>query len=181
MDALQAIRDRHSVRSYKKEPVAQDKVEALVAAANSAPYAGAFHITAVLDSSILEGLEETTLAAMRESPLQFLRDLAETPGYRPLYEAPSMLIFSAPAANPFGLANCANAATTGAIAGTALGLGTCFVVTPTLALNRDKALCKKLGVPDESQVHCCLLFGHTDDPEAGRKPRDLGDNCNYYK
>lgn len=181
MDAIQTIMDRHSVRSYKKGAVAQDKIETLVAAANSAPYAGPFHITVVLDSSILEGLEETTLAAMRESPLQFLRDLAETPGYRPLYEAPAMLVFSAPAANPFGVANCANAATTGAIAGTALGLGTCYVVTPTLALNRDKELCKKIGIPEENQVNCCLLFGHTHDPEVGRKPRDLGDNCNYYK
>lgn len=180
MDALQAIKNRHSVRSYKKGPVAREKVEELVAAANSAPFAGAFHITAVLDSSILEGLEETTLTAMRESPLQFLRDLAETPGYRPLYEAPSMLVFSAPRDNPFGLANCANAATTGAIAGTAMDLGTCFVVTPTLALNRDEELCKKLGIPKGNTVHCCLLFGHTHDPDFGRKQRDLGDNVNYF-
>lgn len=181
MDALQAIMERHSVRSYKKGVVAQDKVETLVSAANSAPFAGAFHITVVLDSGILEGLEETTLAAMRESPLQFLRDLAETPGYRPLYEAPAMLVLSAPQANPFGLANCANAATTGAIAANALGLGACFVVTPTLALNRDQELCKKLGVPDGNTVHCCLLFGHTHDPEFARRPRDLGDNINYYR
>lgn len=181
MDAMQAIMNRHSVRSYKKGSVAKEKVDLLIAAANSAPFAGAFHITAVLDSSILEGLEETTLAAMRESPLQFLRDLAETPGYRPLYEAPSMLVFSAPQPNPFGAANCANAATTGAIAATALDLGACYVVTPTLALNRDQELCKKLGIPEGNQVHCCLLFGHVHDPEFGRKARELGENVNIYK
>lgn len=180
MDALQTIMSRHSVRSYEKTRVAREKVAELVAAANSAPYAGAFNITVVLDSGILEGLEETTLAAMRESPLQFLRDLAETPGYRPLYDAPAMLVFSAPKNNPFGVANCSNAATTGAIAGTALGLGTCYVVTPTLALNRDADLCKKLGIPADNQVHCCLLFGHVHDAQAGRRERDLGDNINYY-
>lgn len=181
MDALKAIMNRHSVRSYTQEPVSKDKVDTMVAAANSAPFAGAFHITVVLDRKILEGLEETTLAAMRESPLQFLRDLAETPGYRPLYDAPAMLVFSAPQANPFGMANCANAATTGAIAGTALELGTCYVVTPTLALNRDEKLCRQLGIPEGNNVNCCLLFGHVNDPEAGRKPRDTGDNINYYR
>lgn len=180
MDALQAILNRHSVRSYKKSRVAKEKVASLVGASNSAPYAGPFHITVVLDSGIVEGLEDKTLAAMRESPLQFLRDLAETPGYRPLYEAPAMLVFSAPADNPFGLPDCANAATTGAIAATAMDLGTCYVVTPTLALNRDKELCKKIGIPEGNQVHCCLLFGHTEDPNLGRKERDLGENVNYY-
>lgn len=181
MDALQAIHNRHSVRSYKKSKVAKDKIEELLKAADSAPYAGAFHITVVLNSDVIEGLEETTIAAMRESPLQFLRDLAETPGFRPLYDAPAMLVFSAPTANPFGVANCANAATTAAIAGTAMDLGTCYVVTPTLALNRDKELSKKLGIPEDNQVHCCLLFGHTEDPNVGRKERDLGQNFNYYQ
>lgn len=181
MDALTAIKNRTSVRCYQQKPVEESKIHALVKACDSAPYAGPFHISVVLDKAILDKLEDLTTQAMKESVLQFLRDLASQPGFRPLFDAPGMLVFSAPKDNPYGMANCANAATTGAIAATATYLGSCFAVTPTMALVAHPEIARKIGVPEGYVSHCCLMFGYTLDPTKGHKPRDLKNNVNYCR
>lgn len=178
---LYRIKNRHSVRSYQKKDVEEAKIHKLVEAARSAPYAGQFHITVLLDKAILNQLEDLTTEAMRNSCLQFLRDLAETPGFRPLFDAPGMLVFSAPENNPYGMANCANAATTAALAATDMYIGSCFAVTPTLALEQHPEICAKIGMPGGFRPLCCLIFGYTEDPAKGRHPRNLGDNVNYCK
>lgn len=181
METFTAIKNRHSIRSYLAREVEEDKIHKLVQAARSAPYAGPFHITVLLNKEILNELEDLTTQAMRESCLQFLRDLAETPGFRPLFDAPGMMVFSAPEANPYGIVNCANAATIATLAATDMYLGSCFVVTPTMALEKHPEICAKIGVPAGCKPLCCMMFGYTDDPFKRRNPRDLGDNVNYCK
>lgn len=170
MEVLTAIKNRHSCRSYLREDVEDSKIQTLVVAANSAPVAGPFHITVLLDKVVINQLEDLTTQAMRESPLSFLQKLAATPGFRPLFDAPGMMVFSAPEQNPYGMANCANAATTAALAATGLYLGSCFVVTPTMALITHPEICKKIGIPEGFTPLCCLMFGYADDASKGRHP-----------
>lgn len=181
MDSLTAIKNRRSIRSYLDRDIEEAKLHTVVEAADSAPYAGPFHITVVQNKAIMTQLDDLTIAAMKEAPLQFLRDLAETPGFHPLFNAPAMLVFSAPESNPYGMANCAAAAATGAIAATEICLGSCFAVTPTMALTKHPDIAKKIGVPDGFIPLCTLIIGYTADPYKDRRPHDTGDNINYFK
>lgn len=181
METQAAIKNRHSIRSYQDKPIPEKKLQAVVDAADSAPFAGPFHITVVLDKAVLQTLDSLTIQAMKNSVLQFLRDLAETPGFKPLFDAPAMLVFSVPESNPYGMANCSAAATAGALMATDLYLGSCFAVTPTLALNENPTICKQIGIPDGYKPLCTLMLGEMDDPNKNRHPRNLGNNVNYYR
>ena len=179
MDALKALEVRKSVRSYQQRPVEAGKLDTLLKAANNAPKAGEFHITVVLNPEMLSEINDKALAIMKSSGNEFLMQRAALPGYQPLYGAPVLLIFSAPDANHYSKANVSNAATCAIIAATAMDLGSCYVVTPTMPLNEDAALARKVGVPEGLKPMCGVLVGYQDG-EKFATIRTMEDNINYY-
>lgn len=163
MNAITAISARKSVRSYREQLVEDSKITAMVKAAGNAPQAGSFHLSVILNKDLLQKIDGDTHERMLNSGSAFMVDRASLPGYRPMYGAPLMLVFSGPEANPYSLSNVSNAATCAIIAATALGLGTCFIVTPTLALNTDKSLAKTVGLPTGYKALCCVIAGYAGD------------------
>ena len=180
MDALQAIEQRKSVRRYAATPVEDGKLEAVLKAAGSAPKAGAFHIAVTLNPDLLREINDKTLAYMRNSGNAFLVSRANLPGYQPLYGAPVLLLFSAPAENPYGVANASNAATSAAIAATAVGLGSCYVGSPILSLAEERALFDKLPFPEGFRPLCGLLLGYGEG-EAFAAPKEPFTNIAYCR
>ncbi|MDL2286925.1 nitroreductase family protein, partial [Desulfococcaceae bacterium OttesenSCG-928-F15] len=160
MDTLQALEIRKSVREYQAKAVEAEKLESILKAANNAPKAGAFQVSVVLNPDLLKEINDKALLCMKKSGNAFLMERAAQPGYEPMYGAPVLLVFSAPPENPYSLANVSNAATSGIIAATALGLGSCYIITPTLALNEEPALCAKIGIPQGFRPMCCMLAGY---------------------
>ncbi|MCC8194490.1 MAG: nitroreductase family protein [Deltaproteobacteria bacterium] len=161
MDALKAIEARKSTRSYTKEPLADDRIQTLVKAATRAPKAGDFHIAVVTNPDALQECNDIALECMKKSGNDFLVSRASLPGYQPLYGAPLLLVFSGSEQNPYSLANASCAATAATIAATALELGSCYVVTPTMALAAKPALARKMGVPEGFKPQCCVIAGYS--------------------
>lgn len=180
MDTLLAIKTRKSIRNYKSQAVEADKIETILKAANNAPKAGDFHISVILNADILGEINDKALEAMKNSGNDFLMSRAAIPGYQPLYGAPMLILFSASPENPYGMANVSNAATTASIAATALNLGSCYVVTPTLALNADSSLADKTGLPAGFKVMCGLLLGYAGE-EKFATPKEEANNINYCR
>ena len=181
MDTLKAISTRKSIRSYQSKPVEDSKIETLIGAANSAPFAGPFHISVISNRDLLTELNHKALTAMKNSGNDFLRSRAALEGYQPIYGAPVMLIFSAAKQNPYGAASCSNAATSAAIVASDLGLGSCYIVTPTLVLDHDSDMAEKSGIPEDFSATCCLLVGYTDDPSKYSAPRQRDENVSYIR
>lgn len=179
MDALQAIFTRKSVRDYKPRKPEADTIEAVLKAANSAPNAGPFHLSVVQDPQTLQAINDKALTCMKNSGNAFLMERAALPDYQPLYGAPVLIVISAPESNPYSMANVSNAATCAVIAATALGLGSCYVVTPTLALNTEPSLAVKIGVPREFKPMCCVLLGYAGEDKFTTPRREL-QNINYF-
>ncbi len=161
MDTLRTIANRKSVRSYAGTPVEPEKVTALVEAAGQAPCAGMLAITVVENPAALKALDEAALQAMRDSDNEFLRSRAGLPGYRPLYGAPLLLLFSAPRGGSFDAYNGSAAAATATIAATALGLGSCFVLSPIFGFKARPELTATVGVPDGFTPICGALIGYS--------------------
>ena len=179
MNALETIAARKSVRSYKTTDVSDYQIDEITKAAGLAPNAGPFHITLVQESMALKEINDKALKAMKESGNDFLRERAALPGYQPLYGAPLLFIFSAPASNPYSLANVSNAATCASIAATALLLGSCYVITPTLALGADPALAERIGIPHGFTAMCGLLVGYSGDEDFA-SPRHAEYTANTF-
>jgi len=151
---------RKSVRAYLEKDVAPGDLEKVLEAGRWAPNAGPFQISVVRNPELRKKINDRTLDAMVKSGIPFLQQRAALPGYQPLYGAPVLALLSAPAEGPLGAMNTSLAAENMILAATGLGLGTCFLVSPTLALNRDRELLREAGIPDDHILQCAVILGY---------------------
>ncbi|MDR3645201.1 MAG: nitroreductase family protein [Clostridia bacterium] len=161
MNTMEAIAARKSVRAYGPQPIEKRAMEAIVDAGQSAPNAGPFQITVIEKSGLLRRLSERAKAGMLNSGVEFLIERASLPGYDPIYGAPALFLLSAPKDGPYGAANTSLAAENMILAATELGLGTCYLITPTLAFRGEgrAELAAESGIPEGYEVLCAVAAG----------------------
>jgi nitroreductase len=134
-------------------------VDTVVEAGRWAPNAGPYHVTVLRRPELKQRLNDATHKGMMESGMEFLKMRASLPGYQPLYSAPVVILLSGPA-GPYTGVNCALAAENMLLQATESGLGSCFIVTPGLALNADAALASEVGLPEGHSFQCAVLLGY---------------------
>lgn len=182
MNLLKAIELRRSVRTYTSKPVEAEKLESIVKAGNLAPIYGQIHITVIENQELLKQITNVTLDMMKNSDNEFLSKTASMEGYNPLYEAPVMIVLSALNGNDsygFNMANVSCSAENMLIQATELDLGSCFVMSPTMAFSNPDIF-KKSGIPEGYVPLCCALFGYANTENIGHKNEDKN-NFNYCK
>lgn len=162
MDISEAIKKRKSVRAYLDKPVLTDDLEKIVEAGRWAPNAGPFQISVVRNAGLRQKLNDRTHDAMIHSPIEFLRQRASLPGYQPLYGAPVLILLSGPADGPYSAVNAALAAENMLLETTGLGLGSCHLVSPSLALNgkANRDLAQEAGIPEGYTLQCAVIVGY---------------------
>jgi len=162
MNVSEAIANRKSVRAYEDKSVSNDVLEKIVEAGRWAPNAGPFQISVIKNAGLRQKINDRTLDAMTRSNIEFLKQRAALPGYQPLYGAPILILLSAPADFPFGAVDTALAAENMLLEATGLGLGSCYLASPTMALNgrRNQDLACEAGIPEGYSVHCAVVVGY---------------------
>lgn len=180
MDTIDIILKRKSVRCYKDEQICNEDLEKIIASGNNAPNAGPFHISVIQNKDLLQKISDLALEGMKKSGSEFLMSRAALPGYAPIYGAPTLLILSSPKGDGAGDINTSCAAANMTIAATALGLGSCYVVTPGLAFNLDNSLYSEAGIPDGYDIRCSVILGYCagDEFATEKAPKS---NVNYVK
>jgi len=175
MSISETIANRKSVRAYLDRPVPAGEVEQVVEAGRWAPNAGPFHLTVLRRPGLKQRLNDATREAMLASGVEFLKMRASLPGYQPLYGAPVVILVSGPG-GPYTAINCALAAENMVLQATELGLASCFIVTPGLALNADAALAREAGLPEGFAFYCAVLLGYAapTDPYSDPKREPKG-------
>ena len=137
MDVSKAIEKRISVRAYEDRPVPADVLKKIVEAGQWAPNAGPLQISVIQNAGLRQRINNRAKDAMIHSDNEFARKRASLPGYEPIYGAPVLILLSAPADAPLGVANTALAAENMLLEATELELGSCFLMSPTRALNGE--------------------------------------------
>ena len=162
MNISEAIAKRKSIRAYLDRPVPTEDLAKIVEAGRWAPNAGPFQISVVRNAGLRKKINDRTLDAMVHSGNAFLQQRASLPGYQPIYGAPVLILLSAPANGPYGAINTALAAENMLLEATTLGLGSCHLITPTLALNgeNNRDLAREAGLPDGYVVQCAIIVGY---------------------
>ncbi len=161
MDVTEAITKRKSVRAYENTQVPADFLARIIEAGQWAPNAGPFQISVIENAGLRQKINDRTLDAMVNSGNEFSRQRASLPGYQPLYGAPVLILLSAPADGPFSAVNAALAAENMLLEATGLGLVSCYLVSPTRALNGDdKDLAREAGIPEGYAVQCAVIVGY---------------------
>jgi FMN reductase [NAD(P)H] len=173
MNVSEAIRKRKSVRAYLDKPVLEDDLEKIVEAGRWAPNAGEFQISVIRNAGLRQRINDRAHDAMVHSEIEFLRQRVSLPGYQPLYGAPLLILLSGPNQAPHSTANAALAAENIIFDATGLGLGSCYVVSPTLALNGEKNrdLAREAGIPDDYTLQCGVIVGYA----AGENKFSVGE------
>lgn len=162
MTVSEAIITRKSVRAYVDTPVPNDTLEKIVEAARWAPNAGPFQISVIRNAGLRQKINDCTLDAMIHSGNAFLQQRAALPGYQPLYGAPVLILFSGPADAPYSAVNAALAAENLLLEATGSGLGSCYLISPTLAVNspHNQDLVQEAGIPDGYKLQCAVIVGY---------------------
>lgn len=137
--------------------------------------AGKVFFSVITKGELLDTISETAKTIMQNSGNDFLMKAASAPGYSPIYHAPAMIVISTEISEDtqtqsMGIANAACAAENILLAATELGLGSCYLVSATLAFTVADVK-SAAGIADNHQPICAVVFGHIDDtaPQALRK------------
>lgn len=156
------IAKRKSVRTYRDKPVCDDDLAAIVDAGRWAPNAGPFRISVIRNAGLRQRINDRAHAAMACSGNGFLQQRAALPGYRPLYGAPVLILLSGPVDDPHSAFNTALAAENMLIEAAGRGLGSCFIISPTLALNGpdNRDLARAAGIPEDHELRCAVVTGY---------------------
>lgn len=170
METFEAIKNRKSVRSYLDKPVEKDLIEEVAKAgymAAGTPMAGKVYIHIIANKDLLNELVLTTKAVMTKSNIPMLQSLGSNPGFSPIYGAPVAAIISVDQASDdntksMSIQNAACAAENMLIQAVDLGLGSCYLNTPTLAFF-NPSFKKKVGLNDNANAVAVVIFGYTND------------------
>lgn len=167
MNISEAIAKRKSVRAYLNRPVLTDDLARIVEAGRWAPNAGIFQISVVRNEGVRQRINDRTYDAMACSGIEFLQQRVAQPGYQPLYGAPVLILFSVPADAPYSAFNVALAAENMLLEATGLGMGSCYLVSPTLALNEkeNRDLAQEAGIPEGYTLQCAVIVGYAADED----------------
>jgi len=185
LGVMDAIKQRHSVRDFKPDKLDAATIDRLLAAAVRAPTAmhmEPWAFVVVQDTAVLRRLSDCAKTEFERNAQDLptirarqARVLLEKPGFNIFYNAGTLLVICAPAAEPFAAADCWLAAENLMLAASALGLGTCVIGFAVTALNTADVK-RELGIPPEMTAVAPIIVGvpQSDSPPTARNaPRVL--------
>jgi hypothetical protein len=167
MNVLRAIRERRAVRDYTTEPVSAGMIHQLISSASWAPSAmneQPCHFTVITDQELLDDISAKAkvwllkyIPSMPHSGL--FRDLLNDEKFHLLYNAPALIIISAPAKGQWTIEDCALAAQNMMLAATGLGLGSCWIGFAQGWLNTPEAH-DLLNLSGQNLCVAPIVIGH---------------------
>jgi nitroreductase len=167
VDVFEAIEKRASTRSFKNRQIADEELEAILHAAERAPRIGSLDIIVLQDREKIKTISDTAKREMIAGG-GWNKARAQTQGYNPLYEAPTVIMLCGSPGNPFDQMTIGIAAGMMILAATALGLGSVTVssIRHGFSGTGGPALKKQLGLSGGGDVLLSLAVGYTDDAKA---------------
>ena len=178
MDFFEVIRNRKSVRAYQDKEVEPEKLKTIVEAGNMAagtPTAGKRYFNVVTDHDLIQRISDKAKEMLRQSPIERARQVGNNPKYVPTFGAPVVVFISvenheSPIMAGNALQNAAAAGENMLLAARALGLGSCYVGSPAMAL-ADADIRREVRLPEGVKPVCAILIGYAvdDAPHAPRK------------
>ena len=157
---MQAILDRRSIRSYRPDPVTDDQVDLLVAAAMASPSAvnhQPWHFSFVRNAGLIGEISQSALEA-----------LGRDPNFHIFYHAPLVVFISADTSRKWGVLDSGIAVQNLALAAHAMGLGSVIVgmADPAFEAAGGLGFARRLEFPEGHKLAITIAIGHP----AGTKP-----------
>jgi nitroreductase len=176
MDLKQAIRTRHAVRSYRRQPVLEQDVRRLLDAAVRAPNAKneqPWSFAVVQNRELLQRYSDQAkalLLAESSAGAATNRVLFNSQSFDVFYGAGTLIVICGRTDNEYTVADCWLAAENLMLTACDLGLGTCPVGSAVAVLNSPKVKAE-LAIPREVTAIAAIVVGYSDEPASLPTPR----------
>lgn len=150
---FEAIKTRRSTRAYQDKPLPKNDLEQILTAGLYAPSANNtqnWQFTVVEDVAKLTELQKAVGAALGN------------PSYHRFYNAPVLVVVSAPKDYSHAMADCSCALENIFLAAHDLGIGSVWInqLTDTYDSPEVRAVLDRFGVPESHQVCGCAALGY---------------------
>lgn len=161
MELTSILNTRKSVRSYTGEAVSEETRKKILHAANASPVGLAkyetLRLTVIKNKEILSELEQNTARIFKVENRSFL------------YGTPELILVSTSATDNVGYSNAAIIAHDMSLAAVNEGVGVCHIWGCIVALQANKELIAKLGIPEGFTPACAVAIGKTNEVYAERE------------
>lgn len=166
-ESYEMLLKRRAIRAFKPDAIPADTMNRIILAGKYAPSTMGLqnrHFTIVNNRALLEEI----VSAAAKSAAKFL------PGHTPFYNAPSVVVVSAPKDFKYNREDAACAIENLMLAAYSFGLGSCYICSVLPGL-RDASIMEKLNLP-ENYVPCgCVCLGVPAVEAPQPKPRRTDD------
>ena len=182
-ETIQTLLSRRSVRKYTEEKVSREDLELILECGLYAP-SGRNHqlvrFTAIEKREVLDDLIAIVCSEFRDMAIvegQYWNGTIErarsNPDYNFSFQAPLLIIVTAPAGWPNGMADSANALQNLHVAAAALGLGACWVNQLHWLTDNDvlRRYLQQYGIREDEEIYGSMVFGHPVFPLPNALPR----------
>ncbi len=169
---IEALLDRRSIRAYRPEQISEEELTDMLQTARYAPSAmgsQARHFTVIQNKKLIADI----VTATEKNGGTF------SSGHIPFYNAPTVIVLSAPESAGFGRENVACAIMSLMLAAHAYGLGTCYICSVLCGL-RDEEIMKRLKLPEGHIPLGCISVGYPLEHAPAPKERRT-DDTNYIR
>jgi nitroreductase len=171
--AVQFLRSRRSIRSFKEQPVEREKLQRLIEIARYAPSGGNSQFVewvVFTDPDTIKGIAEQTMAWMKEVVEKAPQSV---PPYFPLiigawdmgydcvtWSAPALVLASAPKKAISGMVDLTLALSYFELAAPKLGLGTCWAGNVYGAIRASARTREAVGLPEGHPHYYPMMVGY---------------------
>jgi nitroreductase len=171
-ETLSAIRNRRSVRSFKREQIEDSELDEILEAGKYAPSAAnqqPWHFTVIQNQVLLDKISQAVKMIYKGLDEPFLRRLGSDETFHLYFHAPSVIVISGDRSAMFPEFDCSLAAGNIMIAAESLDIGSCWVSgLPRLADSDGGAqIMKELNLPEGYKPLCAIALGY----KEGTKPQ----------
>lgn len=183
-ETLTSIKQRRSIRSYRKEQIHEEELQAVLESGVYAPYGWeqGRHFTVVQNADLLDRLNLAAKATAQQLDIPNLRELGNKVQYNCLWGAPTLILVSGNTQSPSPEADCASAMQNMLLAAESVGLGSCWIFFVMLAFGSPQgaALLPELQIPEGYKPMYAAVFGYGKGA-VGKIPERKNDLISYIR
>ncbi len=164
---IEDLLDRRTIRTFRQEQISEEELTDILIAAKYAPSSmgmQARHFTVIQNKQLMTDIVDTTVK----------NGGGFAPGHIPFYNAPTVVVLSAPESGKYGREDAACAVMNVMLAAQAYGLGSCYICSVVPGL-RDPEIIPQLKLP-QGYIPCgCVALGYAKENAPAPKERKTDD------
>lgn len=185
---METIKNRRSVRKFKKEQIKDSELEAILEAAIYAPTAlneQPWHFTVIQNKELIDEINTVSKKTLAENP-DSMKNLPESlinamsnPKYNILYEAPTLIVVSGNKNAHAAIVDCSAAIQNMLLAAESMNIGSVWLglVRPYFTTENVK----KLNIPENFEPFYGIAFGYKLIEKSKPAPERKKDVVNYIQ